>query len=90
MSVLLVDQEWQIWAACRGRQAIVFFPPSYFERKAERREREQRAKSICTSCRVQDDCLAYALQIREQHGIWGGLSEKERKALFPDREAVTV
>ena len=31
---------------------------------------------------VRDDCLAYALTIREQHGIWGGLSESERRELL--------
>ena len=90
MSALLADQAWQIRAACRGPQSIIFFPPSHFERKDEKLEREQRAKAICISCGVKDDCLAYALQIREQHGIWGGLNESERKALFADRETVPV
>lgn len=40
------------------------------------------------SCGVKDDCLGYALQIREQHGIWGGLNESERKAMLAEREAV--
>ncbi len=88
MSTLLADQAWQIRAACRGPQSIVFFPPSHFERKDEKLEREQRAKAICTSCGVKDDCLSYALNIREQHGIWGGLNEGERKALLAEREAV--
>ena len=88
MSALLADQAWQIRAACRGPQSIVFFPPTHFERKDEKLEREQRAKTICTSCGVKDDCLRYALQIREQHGIWGGLNEAERKTLLAEREAV--
>ncbi len=33
-------------------------------------------------CRVREDCLDYALRIREPHGIWGGLNENERKALL--------
>ena len=41
--------------------------------------REQRAKEICGSCAVSEQCLAYALTIREQHGIWGGLTENERR-----------
>lgn len=88
MSALLADQAWQIRAACRGPQSIVFFPPTHFERKDEKLEREHRAKAICTSCGVKDDCLRYALQIREQHGIWGGLNEAERKTLLAEREAV--
>lgn len=88
MSALLADQAWQIRAACRGPQAIVFFPPTHFERKDDKLEREQRAKAICASCGVKDDCLGYAMQIREQHGIWGGLNESERKLLLAERETV--
>ena len=69
-------------AACRGPQATVFFPPPSFERKDEKLERERSAKAICESCSVQRDCLDYALEIREPHGIWGGLNEAERKALL--------
>jgi WhiB family redox-sensing transcriptional regulator len=90
VSALLTDNVWQIRAACRGPQSIVFFPPAHFERKDEKREREERAKAICMTCRVQGDCLDYALRIREQHGIWGGLSENERKAILAERETVAV
>ncbi len=79
MSALRNDDAWQVKAACRGPQAAVFFPPSHFERKDEKAEREQRAKSICTSCSVREVCLEYAVRIREPHGIWGGLNELERK-----------
>jgi WhiB family redox-sensing transcriptional regulator len=60
----------------------VFFPPSHFERKDEKAEREVRAKAICAQCSVQEPCLDYALKIREPHGIWGGRNELERKALL--------
>jgi WhiB family transcriptional regulator, redox-sensing transcriptional regulator len=72
---------WQAKAACRGPQAAVFFPPPQFERKADRLERERRAKAICTECIVREDCLAYSIEIAEPHGIWGGLNEHERRAL---------
>ncbi len=78
-SILL--QQWQTKAACRGPQSLVFFPPSQFERKEERIERERRAKAICDLCAVQSDCLSHAIQVREQHGIWGGLNEKERQSV---------
>jgi WhiB family transcriptional regulator, redox-sensing transcriptional regulator len=78
----IVDVRWQMKAACRGPQAAVFFPPPQFERKDEKAERERRAKDICTSCPVQQPCLAYALGIREPHGIWGGRNEAERKELL--------
>jgi WhiB family transcriptional regulator, redox-sensing transcriptional regulator len=79
------DTTWQAKAACRGPQAAVFFPPTHPERKDERAEREDRAKEICASCAVRKPCLEYALEIREPHGIWGGLNELERKAVLAPR-----
>lgn len=76
------DVSWQQRAACRGPQAAVFFPPARTERKSEREERELAAKAICATCRVRRTCLDHALAIREPHGIWGGLSETERRALL--------
>ncbi|CAN5646541.1 hypothetical protein BH20ACT2_BH20ACT2_02510 [soil metagenome] len=60
----------------------MFFPPSSFERKEEKLERERRAKSICASCPVRQPCREYAIGIKEPHGIWGGLNETERKQLL--------
>lgn len=51
------------------------------ERRPDKRRREQRAKEICSQCAVRVECRDYAVAIREQHGIWGGLTEKERRAL---------
>ena len=84
MSAIRNDELWQIKAACRGPQAAVFFPPSYFERKDEKLERETRAKAICAQCVVREPCLEFAISIREPHGIWGGLNELERKGLLED------
>lgn len=72
---------WQAKAACRGPQSAVFFPPPQFERKADRLERERRAKAICAECAVRSECLQYSIEINEPHGIWGGLNEHERRAL---------
>ena len=77
------EQDWRYRAACKGPQANAFFPPARFERKEEKRRRELRAKMICSSCAVQEDCLSYSLRIREQHGIWGGKNEQERRAILP-------
>ena len=85
MSAQRTEEAWQAKAACRGPQAAVFFPPSHFERKEEKLEREQRAKAICQTCGVRQPCLAYALRIREPHGIWGGLNEIERKQVLTRR-----
>ena len=83
MSVLHAEELWQERAACRGPHTSLFFPPSHFERKDDKEARESQAKSICASCPVRKPCLAYALRIREPHGIWGGLNEVERRALSP-------
>lgn len=74
--------KWRKRAACRGPHASIFFPPTSPERREEKRQREGRAKAICRTCSVCSDCLEYALHIREQHGIWGGLNEAERRQLL--------
>jgi WhiB family redox-sensing transcriptional regulator len=81
----LIDEAWQQRAACRGPHSLVFFPPSHFERKDEREEREAQAKAICATCPVRKACLEYALRIREPHGVWGGLNELERKQVLARR-----
>ena len=75
-------QEWQIKAACRGPQAAVFYPPTQTERRPEKAERERRAVAICESCSSQNDCRDFAISVREQHGIWGGLTESQRRAIW--------
>jgi WhiB family redox-sensing transcriptional regulator len=83
VSVLHAEELWQDKAACRGPHTSLFFPPAHFERKDDKEARESQAKSICATCPVRKPCLAYALRIREPHGIWGGLNEVERRALSP-------
>ena len=74
--------EWQRQGLCRAGDSSVFFPPAHFERKPEREAREARAKTICARCPVREECLSWALAIREPHGVWGGRSESERKQLL--------
>lgn len=76
------DLLWQEHAACRGPMGAVFYPPPFTERKRDRREREARAKEICQSCPVQLECREHSISEREQHGVWGGLSERERRVLL--------
>jgi WhiB family transcriptional regulator, redox-sensing transcriptional regulator len=85
LSAQRVEEVWQMKAACRGPQASVFFPPTQFERKDEKLERESRAKAICGTCPVRRPCLDYSVQIREPHGIWGGLNEVERKQIVAQK-----
>ena len=80
--MLAIDRSWQPVALCRGSHSHLFFPPNTSERKDERERREMRAKSICRVCPVNVECLDYALTIREPYGIWGGLTETERRSRF--------
>ena len=76
---------WQQRAACRGEDSALFFAPNYFEKKREKDAREARAKAYCVQCPVRERCLEYSLKIREEHGIWGGLNEQERRHLLRRR-----
>jgi WhiB family transcriptional regulator, redox-sensing transcriptional regulator len=66
-------QPWYERAACRGRDADCFFPEKGGSTRA--------AKRICQTCVVQVECLEYALANDERFGIWGGMSERERRRL---------
>jgi len=75
---------------CRGNHSYLFFPPSTVERKEERDRREVKAKAICDACPVEADCLEFALEIKEPYGIWGGLTETERRQVMSRRAAAGV
>lgn len=66
------DDDWQLRAACAGMDGDLFFPSKWNVADA------RAAKAICAQCPVRLDCLEAGLW--EHHGIWGGLSEKERRA----------
>ncbi|MFZ4515891.1 MAG: WhiB family transcriptional regulator [Acidimicrobiia bacterium] len=70
-------KRWQEQANCLGVDPDLFFP----ERGASTRE----AKAVCAGCEVRVDCLEYALANGEKFGIWGGLSERERRRLRRQR-----
>jgi WhiB family redox-sensing transcriptional regulator len=72
--------EWREQAACLPFPALLFFGMDDNESPLERRAREDEAKSICQTCCVRGECLDFALSAREPYGIWGGLTELERKA----------
>jgi WhiB family redox-sensing transcriptional regulator len=73
----LGDRTWQWQANCLGVDPDLFFP----ERGASTRE----AKTVCRACIVQAECLEYALVNGEKFGIWGGLSERERRRIRRQR-----
>ena len=67
------EQSWQERSLCAQTDPEAFFP----EKGGSTRE----AKKICTGCEVRSECLEYALANDERFGIWGGMSERERRRL---------
>ncbi|NMR20888.1 WhiB family transcriptional regulator [Cellulomonas fimi] len=67
------EMGWQERALCAQTDPEAFFP----EKGGSTRE----AKKVCTGCEVRVECLEYALEHDERFGIWGGLSERERRKL---------
>lgn len=84
-SLPALDAEWRESAACLSHPSILFFGLDDNETPVERRAREERAKEICAACPVQRECLEYALATKEPYGIWGGLTEVERKSRLRGR-----
>ena len=84
---MLTEPVWRASAQCRRDNAVYFFAPPHFERKAEKDLREGAARSLCRACPVQQECLEYSIAVQEPHGIWGGLNELERKRLQRKRAA---
>ena len=80
LSLLSLDDEaqlgalaWQDRALCAQTDPEAFFP----EKGGSTRE----AKRVCAKCEVRQDCLDYALEHDERFGIWGGLSERDRRRM---------
>ena len=71
--------EWLERAACAGLDPGVFFPG--------RGESTEPAKQVCAGCPVRGECLEHALAKGERFGVWGGLSERERRAIRRQRRA---
>jgi len=69
----LDELAWQEQALCAQTDPEAFFP----EKGGSTRE----AKRVCLSCQVRSECLEYALAHDERFGIWGGMSERERRRL---------
>jgi WhiB family redox-sensing transcriptional regulator len=78
IEALAIDElSWQDYANCRGADADLFFP--------ERGASTRKAKAICAACEVKGDCLDFALLAGEKFGIWGGMSERERRRVRRER-----
>ena len=73
------DESWRLDALCAETDPEAFFP----EKGGSTRE----AKRVCVGCDVRAECLEYALASDERFGIWGGLSERERRRVRLARRA---
>ncbi len=71
------EASWMDFAACAEVGGDQWFP--------EKGEPVAPAKRVCAGCRVKELCLGYALEHRISHGVWGGLSEHERRDLLRQR-----
>lgn len=80
---------WQIKGNCNSLDPEYFFHPEG-ERGGPRRRRIERAKQICHSCPVIEECREYALNHNEPYGVWGGLSEEERGQILQNRRRARV
>ncbi len=73
--------EWQLQGSCREADPTLFFHPEG-ERGPARRNRDAAAKAICATCPVMAQCREHALIVREPYGVWGGLTEDDREAVY--------
>ena len=76
------DETWRLDALCAETDPEAFFP----EKGGSTRE----AKRVCAGCDVRAECLESALANDERFGIWGGLSERERRRLRLARRVVPI
>jgi WhiB family redox-sensing transcriptional regulator len=72
-----IAEIWQDRAKCKGSSAAVFYPLGGVPTAS--------ARALCKDCPVRTQCLAYAIENDEEFGIWGGLSERERRKLIRTR-----
>lgn len=91
------EQRWMEQAACVGHDPELWFPsdgkgrpPGNGERPET--ERIKKAKAICAGCPVRNECLTFALENKEDHGIWAGVGRERRRELrrgnpLPDQPA---
>jgi WhiB family redox-sensing transcriptional regulator len=77
------EEAWRLNALCAETDPEAFFP----EKGGSTRE----AKRVCSGCEVRAECLEFALANDERFGIWGGLSERERRRLrLMRRDAISA
>lgn len=78
MAIAAERGQWQEESACRSSDPEMFFPVGTTGQALDNIER---AKLICATCAVQEECLDYALNTNQEAGVWGGYAEDERRRL---------
>ena len=78
------DYSWRDQALCRDTDPELFFPVGTTGIALVQIER---AKQVCGECGVRAECLDFALGTNQDSGIWGGLSEEERRVIRRQRAA---
>jgi WhiB family redox-sensing transcriptional regulator len=81
--------DWQLQAACRDLDSAQFFHPEH-ERGMRKAKREEQAKAICHRCPVLQACREHALSAHEPYGVWGGMTEEERRLELRTRRTVAA
>jgi WhiB family redox-sensing transcriptional regulator len=74
-------ESWTNRAACRDADPDLFFPVTEDRTRRAIAAQVDRAKGVCARCPVWSQCLSYAVETRQDHGIWGGLTASERRRL---------
>jgi WhiB family redox-sensing transcriptional regulator len=70
--------DWLELGACRDEDPDLFFP---IASAGPGRAQVAAAKAVCARCAVRQACLRFALEVSQDHGVWGGMSEEERRAI---------
>ncbi|MFE9758152.1 WhiB family transcriptional regulator [Streptomyces microflavus] len=78
ITIAAPDPNWRSYSACRDVDPELFFP---HREDGPWAEQVADAKSVCSWCPVRQQCLDWALETRQDTGVWGGLSESERRSM---------
>ena len=84
LALAAADDVWRDHALCRDTDPELFFPVGT---TGQALVSQDHAKRVCRECTVQQECLDYALDTNQDSGIWGGLTEEERRSIRRQRAA---
>jgi WhiB family redox-sensing transcriptional regulator len=82
-----MNNDWRAKAGCLDQNPELFFP---IGTTGPALDQTERAKAVCRRCKVITQCLEWALTTGQDAGVWGGLSEDERRTLRRTRQRRTT